>query len=307
MSKAFFFAFFFYGVNSFKPNYLKISSTSFLKVSQQSETQLFESSWQTKQIKAEGIFHSHFESPCGNIRGLASNRLVQPNEFVVSVPVSECMIIPEESSRMDSGPVNFKGTTYLALYLLDEWKLQSKSKFYGYIAQLPNHLSSPIHWSDEMLTTLPYEKILCNVLQQKNKLKSVYDHLRSRAISIEYDYDRFLWAMEMVGSRSFKGIGGIKHFNAPKIGGILSAIILSGAAIASQLPNQETLMVNVHGIWIILLTRTYLHPTIAYRHYWELPRCLLLCLRLCSHQRHRVCCFLPSTVPIIIARNSTAN
>lgn len=93
---------------------------------------------------------------------------------------------------------------------------------------------TPIHWPNDLLYSVPYKPLISRVILQKEQWGQFYNRLSSEYRS-KYDYDRYMWAMEMVRSRSFQGLG--SGAGSVLIPGSIAGALLGAAAFASQQPN----------------------------------------------------------------------
>ena len=74
----------------------------------------------------------------------------------------------------------------------------------------PGVFNTPFHWSDSELDTFPYKHFVKKIEKQKLLWKVLHNEL---LITLDQDqkrvtFERFVWAMEAVGSRAFRGLGG---------------------------------------------------------------------------------------------------
>jgi hypothetical protein len=173
----------------------------------------FERSWARDNIKALGLKLKEFEYLAGGrLRGLSSSSQIQANDAVVSLPLSKCLVAAEKAGDT-KGPSAYasvwgdiKGTSRLALLLLDEYQQLEKSAIKDYIEHLPApcEIATPFHWDDEFLEKLPYKSMIEAVTLQKKGWKRLYDLVtQNKANTVSFE--RFVWAMEMVQSRAFQG------------------------------------------------------------------------------------------------------
>jgi hypothetical protein len=165
--------------------------------------------------RVSNIRHTMFQS--GSLRGLEFtskssqdlNRVaVVPRKLVLSVPYSE-----DDENEWD---------TKLSCRLVEECRKGKDSLYYGYCALLtnganldPNCKSYPStapdalrHWTDDQKALLEQsekgKKLLKAEQQQRDKWNKKYDALTS-AEKQDMSLNDFLWAMEAVHSRAFRG------------------------------------------------------------------------------------------------------
>eukprot|EP01041_Mallomonas_annulata_P010430 gene10430-21761_t len=201
----------------------------------------FESWWPKAGIKGiDKVCHSTFSLFSKSSRGLAAQLKLSANEQVIVLPVEsvlkasskDLIDCPEES--LQSLWTNIPYTSRVSILLLKEWEKGINSKFSPYInaLPLPSTLSSPLHWPEEFLQIFPYEPIIKNTTIQKRKWKNLYNELL-KTKSFTISYERFIWAMEMVMSRAFQGIGGLDDNQTIKKWGLLSGGLLLAAIITA--------------------------------------------------------------------------
>ena len=219
----------------------------------------FERSLSAKNI-GTGTKHNQFEWSCGLVRGLHSTLPFRRGDTVVQLPVVEAIAAPDavgKSGRcpagMDDVWIASSVTVRVALQLLKEWKDDSASPFAAYIGALPlpGEFGTPLHWPQSVLDQFPYSYLSHSVDNQKNRLKELYEtRIAKSKVFQGISYERFVWAVEVVGSRAFKGIG-IASSSFPLYGGI-SAVLVSVSAFLSTrngIPDFLPLMLAVMGMF----------------------------------------------------------
>ena len=221
----------------------------------------FEASWGQKRIYvAEGLQHKEFPSNCGSVRGLglSSKAGVAQNEAIVKLPVSEIMVVSEKESASceeletkisDELWSSMQGTTRLSCLLLEEFSKGRESRFYEYIQHFPEPgaLNTPVHWQQDglALTVLSevYPHMTISVAKQRAQYKKLYELLSSsagsasgsNAVITNESFERFVWAMESVSARAFRGIAGLKGRGLIQVSALLRVSLYSIPCFISEI------------------------------------------------------------------------
>lgn len=220
----------------------------------------YESTWSNSKIIASFVKQVSFPYICSKegLRGLGAVKGFEKNNVIIEVPIDKCLAAPEESNQ-DKCPdpelltiwKSIKGSSKLSLLLLKEYELKQSSVIYDYIQNLPEpgKIGTPFHWNVEELDKIPYPYLVRSVAQQKELWKKFYSMLPKSYSN--FPYDRFIWAMEIVRSRAFNGIGGLGKSNANIFGGLAGSLL--GAAIISSQTVGETVPAVLGGLAVISL------------------------------------------------------
>ena len=230
---------------------------TFLKGATTSVIDNFERSLSAKNI-GTGIKHNQFEWSCGLVRGLRSTLPFRRGDTVVQLPVVEAIVAPDAVGKsgkcpkgMDDVWIASSVTVRVALQLLKEWKEDSASPYAAYIGALPlpGEFGTPLHWPQSVLDQFPYPYLSHSVDNQKRRLIELHEtRIAKSKVFQGISYERFVWAVEVVGSRAFKGIG-IASSSFPLYGGI-SAVLVSVSALLSSLngiPDFLPLLLAIAG------------------------------------------------------------
>ena len=222
----------------------------------------FERTLTAKSI-GTGTKHNEFEWSCGLVRGLRSIQPFRAGGAVVELPVVEAIVAPDAVGKsgkcppgMDDVWIASSVTVRVALQLLKEWKDDSASSYAAYIGALPlpGEFGTPLHWPQSVLDQFPYPYLSQSVRNQKSRLMELYETRISKSKLFQgVSYERFVWAVEVVGSRAFKGIG-IASSSYPLYGGISAVLVGVSAYLSTKngIPDFLPLMLAVAGTLVPL-------------------------------------------------------
>jgi hypothetical protein len=129
-------------------------------------------------------------------------------------------------------------TVRVSLQLLKEWQSMSgsaKPGFGTYIDALPppGTFGTPLHWPQAVMVEFPYKHLVAEVGKQRSRLVELYAKISKSKAFQGISYERFVWSVEVVGSRAFKGVG-ISSSSFP-LYGAASAALVSAAAFLSTM------------------------------------------------------------------------
>lgn len=194
----------------------------------------FEASWSTQGIKTCGLTYADFIWPTGSIPGLKCIKSRGKGTKLIEVPIDQCLSVPNQGNDGDIPPQmkelfqELKGLNRLSLKLCLEHEDGQDSKYWPYIDSLPGprELDTPFYWED--LDTFPYRHMVGEVRAQQRRWQELHD--RITAIRPSITTERFYWAMEMVRSRAFRGVGGGEAAGRAPLFASVSVALL-GAAV----------------------------------------------------------------------------
>lgn len=207
----------------------------------------FERTLASRNIAAKGTKHVEFEWGCGNVRGLQATIPFRRGSAVVQLPVAQSISAPDALGTAKGCPAGMEDvwidssvTVRVSLQLLKEWQSMSgsaKPGFGAYIDALPppGTFGTPLHWPAAVMDTFPYKHLVDEVTKQNNRLLELYQKIsKSKAFQGQgISFERFVWSVEVVGSRAFKGIG-ISSSSFP-LYGAASAVLVGAAAVLSSM------------------------------------------------------------------------
>lgn len=197
--------------------------------SSSSSSNSFESNWKLAELPIDTtvIGLGYFDKDGGDkIRGLKTKTGFKENTLLVQIkPNPNCIYVSE--TKDTKGCINgletiwpsLSGNTRLSLVLLQKWESlflrgSSGNTFVdAYLASLPkpDDFKTPIHWDDNLLQSFPYDHLKVSVMTQRTQWKNLYEKIKSFDTFQDISYERFTWALEIVRSRAFSGIGGIQY------------------------------------------------------------------------------------------------
>ena len=202
----------------------------------------FEATWSKAStlIPSNSVGLANFDKVTGETRGLKAKVSFKPKELVTAIKTQDTIFVAEAGSKgcipgLESIWEKCSGNTRLSLTLLQRYQTLELKGTTGnvfidaYLRSLPapEELKSPIHWSDTLLDTFPYDYIKRSTEKQKGNWNGLYRKLKDTEAYRDISEDRFIWAMEVVRSRAFKGIAGIQDsFLLTKISPILISCTL---------------------------------------------------------------------------------
>ncbi len=183
-------------------------------------------------VVAEGLEHALFwpAEDAGPSRGLRTKVDTAPGKLLIELPRGQAICLDEGEATPFPQWVPQKQWkkmpwyAQLGLKLVYERKTSTSALKASYADLLPppKGLPTPLHWSLTDLADLRsvYPALANKVDRQKQVWSGLYDTLgKTRAVREDMDEDTFVWAMESVLSRAFKGTFGT-GFNslAPSLG-----------------------------------------------------------------------------------------
>jgi len=178
----------------------------------------FEKTWAQKNIISPNVQHDLFDWAGGKVTGLVAQKGFQIGDDIIKLPVTEVIGVLTDSVDEKEIPKGFeslwsnvKGLNRLSIKLCTEYLMGENSYYYSYISSLPEpeSLDTPIHWSEDKLASFPYLAICTDVELRRQRWNNLYDEVRN--INSDITKKRFIWAMEMVRSRAFNGVGDLVH------------------------------------------------------------------------------------------------
>jgi hypothetical protein len=183
----------------------------------------------------------------------------------------------------------------LGLKLVYERKMASSplKASYAQLLPPPGGLPTPYHWSDADLEALraAYPALAQRVDRQRQAWGELYDALgKTRAVREDMDEATFVWAMESVLSRAFKGTFGTG------LRSLGPSLLLMGVFAGVYKVDQETIQLVTYALeeypWLTALPAALtLLPLLLYvwgsglREWGETGTCCGFCLRLCQVDR----------------------
>lgn len=157
------------------------------------------------------ITQSYFD---GDLRGCRAVEAIQPNEIFVTVPRASALIV-DPNARCPCP--DFVSKEYwkqapwfikMTVLLLHETSKGRQSSVWGYIAQLPKSIDTPVRWSDAELDELQYKRIKDKIIEQRKQWGGFFNDFKSASVGLagqSVTWDQFLSAAENVRSRAFSG------------------------------------------------------------------------------------------------------
>ena len=235
-----------------------------------SPLQAFEASWSSKGgVETIGtVSHGYFDNEISEpVRGLCCQEPIEAGTKVVSLKLVNSLRASEGSGAVQpQGRIKdcidsevwagLLGTTRLSIILLNEWvenNSNSNSKFKEYMDILPlkEDMNTPIHWEEEgaCLDRLQqaYPVIVAKTEKQRKSYKRLYEILSTTAVGesgsqafipdpVSIPYDRFVWSMECVSARAFRGVGGDLEKDSFRLGAVVAAACVGLAGILAVQP-----------------------------------------------------------------------
>ncbi len=199
------------------------------------------------------LFKKVTQAVIGDMRGMVAVEDVGKGEIFVELPRSAAVVVDPLERCPCSGFVDagyYKSCSwYVKMSILLLWERQKgkSSRVYGYIAQLPSSIDTPVRWSEEDLDQLQSARLKQAVLEQKEEWSAAYSEFQKNRIDNATDvtYDNFLWAMENVRSRSFSGpYAGSPIRERLTMAGML-AVAGGGYAFMSHIPLESVLNAGI--------------------------------------------------------------
>lgn len=181
----------------------------------------FERRLKDSGIDAEGLEHALFwpQGDTAPSRGLKTNLNIPLGKVLIKLPRSQAICLDEGESTPFPQWVPQKQWkkmpwyAQLGLKLVYERKTSTSALKAGYTQLLPppEGIPTPLHWPEEDLNALRgvYPVLAGKVDRQRQLWAGLYDALgKTRAVREDMDETTFVWAMESVLSRAFKGTFG---------------------------------------------------------------------------------------------------
>jgi len=185
------------------------------------------------------------------LRGMKALEPISPDEFFVSVPRGAALVV-EPKGRCPCP--HFVSSDYwkqapwfvkMAVLLLCEAQKGRESPVWGYISQLPQaSIDTPVFWSAEDLKELQYARLQADIAAQKDTWRTYYDEFRASSLGLDgsgIDFDRFMWALEIVRSRAFSGPYAGAPFGERLRLGTAVAAVGTAYVLWAHLPLQQAL------------------------------------------------------------------
>lgn len=176
-----------------------------------------------------------FESPSrGLTNGLGSTAECKANDILIEIPLESALSTPENGP--DSEPIE-----ELATALVQEWVKGDTSRYFPYIQNLPDvgAVGTPLHWSDDAIGQIPYLPLIVSVAAQRKRWDTAFDNFTKKYASMNVSRERFLWAMEIVASRAFRGIVGLNGRAATRNAAASIALLFVSLASYKVLHNED--------------------------------------------------------------------
>ena len=213
-----------------------------------------------RSLGLRGVKHADFVWACGSVRGLQTVQPFKRQALVVELPAAQAIAAPDKVGDAAGCPaglepvwVGASATVRVALQLLMAWQAGAASPFARYIAALPapGALGTPLHWPQEALDTFPYRPLAASVAQQRARLTDLHGRVAASATPLRgVSYERMCWAIEVVGSRAFKGLGSSTSAAPFALYAAASALLIAGAAALSTrngVPDAVPIAMGVVG------------------------------------------------------------
>jgi len=205
-----------------------------------------QAAWRTwasdKGIDAEKVDLMTFKDAAGGeLRGMVAVEDIEGDEELLVVPSSAVF----QTTTGGPAPSGFDQGSWsrldwwaqLALLLLREARLAEQSAFATWISSLPRNVGSLLTWTEAELAALEYPALLERVARQREELEEVFERASACAPFVVSKED-FLWAVQVVRSRSFSGPYEGRGAGDRLLQVALIAILLTGG-IASGLVSVE--------------------------------------------------------------------
>lgn len=175
-------------------------------------TRAFEASWQSLNITNVGVSYSSFSFDGQQIRGLLSGR---GEGVLMQVPKAAALLADAESAKSpiphlgDFAWRSLKASQRASLLLLLEWERGAASPLAEYVEMLvevgrTKSLFTPLHWDASLQASLRdlYPPLGTALEEQQRENKRLYE-VASAAFPL-VPFSQYVWATDMVRSRSFK-------------------------------------------------------------------------------------------------------
>lgn len=215
----------------------------------------FERRLKDSGVVAEGLEHALFwpVDDAAPSRGLKIKVDAPPNKALIELPRGQAICLDEGESTPFPQWVPAKQWkkmpwyAQLGLKLVYERKTSTSALKAGYAQLLPppKGLPTPFHWSETDLNALRsvYPALANKVDRQRTVWAGLYDTLgKTRAVREDMDEDTFVWAMESVLSRAFKGTFGT-GFNS-----LAPSLLLMGIFAGIYKVDQETIQLVSYAL-----------------------------------------------------------
>lgn len=215
----------------------------------------FERRLKDSGVVAEGLEHALFwpVDDAAPSRGLKTKIDAPPNKALIELPRGQAICLDEGEGTPFPQWVPAKQWkkmpwyAQLGLKLVYERKTSTSALKAGYAQLLPppKGLPTPFHWSETDLNALRsvYPALAIKVDRQRTVWAGLYDMLgKTRAVREDMDEDTFVWAMESVLSRAFKGTFGT-GFNS-----LAPSLLLMGIFAGIYYIDQETIQLVSYAL-----------------------------------------------------------
>lgn len=215
----------------------------------------FERRLKDSGVVADGLMHALFwpVDDAAPSRGLKTKADAAPSKVLIELPRGQAICLDEGEGTPFPQWVPAKQWkkmpwyAQLGLKLVYERKTSTSALKAGYAQLLPppKGLPTPFHWSETDLNALRsvYPALANKVDRQRQLWAGLYDTLgKTRAVREDMDEETFIWAMESVLSRAFKGTFGT-GFNS-----LAPSLLLMGVFAGIYYIDQETIQLVSYAL-----------------------------------------------------------
>lgn len=176
-------------------------------------------------------------SDFGGLRGMKAKHDIQKDQELVSLArVSAIAVEPGSQCPDDCDKDWWKSAPWyikMAVMLIKERKLGSRSELSGYVLSLPEHVDVPMQWDAHELEDFQYSPLVAAVERQKTRYAGFMDELESKT-SLNASKEELVWALSCIRSRSFSGpYIGSRLSDRVKGAGLVAALALANVTILS--------------------------------------------------------------------------
>ncbi|CAM9339552.1 unnamed protein product [Chrysoparadoxa australica] len=201
--------------------------------------------------KAPKVSPGKFEG----VRGVGANAGISPNEEFITVEAANCIITTTDQicplEAVDNG---FWRTApwyvRLGLLLIDTMKQGEASHLSGWVKELPQKFSTPLHWDSETLEYCQYPWLAENVAAQGRNWTSIHKALTSSSPDMSVTYEEFVYALEVARSRAFSGPYEGRGPNE-RLAEVGFVFVLAAGYLAAGLGNVEQV---ANGLFAVLIS-----------------------------------------------------
>lgn len=209
-----------------------------------------------------------------SLRCLIINEKVDKGEILINLPAPNALFANEDIDDSSDCPLpddgklielwkKMKGTSRLSIKLMLEKRKNEKSAYHNYICDLPEKIDIPLCWESDTVARLGkyYKPLGYAIEKQQQQWSGLYKSLISTTSSFteqNLSYGSFVWAMAIVRSRAFQGIGGMGGGNLERVRLFFSiASLLAGVLTymtASSSSDQELYTLVWGSVAVLSLT-----------------------------------------------------